>query len=314
MIRTSPPQVANMNKREGFTVIELLVVIAVIGVLVGLALPAVQSARNSAMQLSCQNRLKQTGLALHNYHAAHGRFPKSGNSYEPTAISATPDDILSWMVNILPHLEQQPLYDQAVAACRNERRAYLDPPHRGISTPVNAFICPSDDRLVLPMKTASGRIVAMSSYIGIAGSAQVPNIPVGAPAPGGAFDWSYPVRLTDISDGTSNTIHVAERPPPNSAQAGEWYQSALQREIFPGPTGTMSYFQTAFVLGDPCPRSVYGPGRVENSCDRYHFWSLHRGGANFLFCDGAVRFLPYSAREIMSALCTRAWNDSVQYP
>lgn len=304
-----------MTHRRGFSLVELLVVIGVIGVLVGLALPAVQTARGAASRAACQNRLRQLGVGLHNFHAAHERFPNSGFGVNPVAVGpAAPDEVLSWMANILPHLEQQAIYDQAFTACRAERLAYLDPPHTGNTKPVAAFACPADERLTRPLATPTGRSVALASYIGVAGSGLAPNIPSSQRAPGGGFDWSQAVRLTDITDGTSNTIHVAERPPPDTAQAGDWYQTAWGRETFPGPSGTMHYFQTPFVVGDPCPRSLYGPGRTDNPCDRYHFWSLHRGGANFLYCDGSVRFLPYTAREVMSALCTRAGNESVEQP
>ncbi len=305
-----------MTYRRGFSLVELLVVIGVIGVIVGLALPAVQAARDTASRAACQNRLRQLGVGLHDYHAAHRRFPNSGWGVNPAAVGpATPDEVLTWMANVLPHLEQQALYDQAFAACRAERLAYLDPPHAGNSTPVAAFVCPADGRLTLPLATPSGRSAALASYIGVAGSAVPLSFPSGQQkAPGGGFDWSQSVRLTDVADGTSNTIHVAERPSPDTAQAGDWYQSGWGREDFPGPSGTMHYFQPPSVFGDPCPGSLYGPGRTDNPCDRYHFWSLHRGGANFLYCDGAVRFLPYTARSVMSALCTRSGNESVEQP
>ena len=302
--------------RRGFSLVELLAVLGVIGVLVGLALPAVQAARDTASRAACQNRLRQVGLGLHNYHATRGRFPSSSFGVNPAAVGpATPDEVLSWMVNTLPHLEQQALYDQAYTACRAERLAYLDPPHAGNATPVAAFTCPVDQRLTRPLTTPTGRSVALASYIGVAGSGLAPNVARGQRAPGGGFDWDQAVRLTDITDGTSNTIHVAERPPPDTAQAGDWYQCSWGREDFAGPTGTMHLYQPVFVIGDPCPSSLYGPGRTDNVCDRYHFWSLHRGGANFLFCDGSVRFLPYTTtRQVLSALCTRAWNESVELP
>jgi len=305
-----------MTVRRGFTLVELLVVIGVIGVIVGLALPAVQAARDSASRAACQNRMRQLGVGLHNYHATHGRFPQSGFGVNPVAMGpAVPDEVLSWMANILPYVEQQAIYDKAFAACRIERLPYLDPPHTGNSTPVTAYICPVDERLTRPLTTPSGRSVALASYIGVAGSASAPNIPLRERAPGGGFDWQQAIRLTDITDGTSSTIHVAERPPPDSAQAGNWYQTSWGRENFPGPSGTMYYRQTPFVVGDPCPSSVYGPGRTDNPCDRYHFWSLHRGGSNFLYCDGSMKYLPYTtAHPVMSALCTRAWNDSAAPP
>ena len=273
-----------MTDRRGFTLVELLVVIGVIGVLVGLALPAVQSARDAAGRAACQNRLRQLGIGLHNHHAVHARFPQSGFGVNVAAVGpATPEEVLTWMVNILPHVEQQAIYDKAFAACRIERLPYLDPPHTGNATPVAAFLCPIDERLMRPLTTPSGRPLALASYIGVAGSGLPNNRPSGRRAPGGGFDWNQAVRMADITDGSSNTIHVAERTPPDNAQAGDWYQTAWGRENFPGPSGTMHYFQGPAVLGDPCPNSLYGPGRTDNPCDRYHFWSLHRCGANFLF-------------------------------
>src|SRR5215218_8288732 len=99
-------------RKGGFTLVELLVVIAIIAVLVGLLLPAVQSAREAARRMQCQNNLKQLGLALHNYHDTNSSFPPC-MSFDPgvSDISNTPNYRANWVIRILPFAEQQNLYN-----------------------------------------------------------------------------------------------------------------------------------------------------------------------------------------------------------
>ena len=126
------------------------------------------------------------------------------------------------------------------------------------------------------------------------------------------------IRLTDIIDGSSNTLMAGERPPPKTLQAGQWYTRLYFGTgvfgMLRGPDGTILENELPLPL-DTCEGPFqFGPGRLDNPCDRYHFWSLHPGGANFLFADGAARYLPYSAQPIMPALASRAGGEVVSLP
>ncbi len=119
-------------KKRGFTLIELLVVIAIIAILIALLLPAVQQAREAARRTECKNKLKQIGLALHNYHDVFGVFPPSSFSNGAR---------LSWHVSILPQIDQAPLYNQIDFSQLNYSHASF----KTLFTPVTvtAWHCPS---------------------------------------------------------------------------------------------------------------------------------------------------------------------------
>jgi prepilin-type processing-associated H-X9-DG protein/prepilin-type N-terminal cleavage/methylation domain-containing protein len=292
--------------RGAFTLLEAVVVIAIIGVLAALLVPAIQQMRESAARTQCQNNLKQLGTALHAYHAAQGRFPQAYNEFwnlcEPADQPSPPDfrPRKSWAALILTFLEQDALQQSSVA---NYREAAIQ-----------TFLCPSDDRAALGTSKGGnfshlGKKFGLTSYLAVEGSSydkdpsspgSALNLQLGGPKDGVIFR-SSDTRLTDITDGSSMTLLVGERPasPPPALDWGWWtwsvYDSALavvDRRLFP--------------YGSDCPNpALYGPGQPNEPCDTHHFWSYHGGGASWLFADGSVRFLRYTARDLLPALASR---------
>src|SRR5689334_298699 len=135
---------------KGFTLIELLVVIAIIAILIGLLLPAVQKVREAANRMKCQNHLKQIGVAVHNYHGVYEALPPAlaGDASDPTYTVGQPTPWLSWMGKLMPYVEQNNLYQQALAdyAANPKVDTYALPWHVGIKTVVETYTCPSDSR------------------------------------------------------------------------------------------------------------------------------------------------------------------------
>lgn len=294
------------GSRSAFTLVELLVVMGVVGVLLALMVPAVQDARAAAARLSCANNLRQIAVALHNFHGTHHQLPpllpRPGDGKDPNLC-------LSWMVSILPQLEQAALYRTSVAACERNSNSLINPPHVGFATVVPTYICPADSRLYAALTDSEMRTAAYTSYIGIAGALPRGDLvalpgPLGHP-PGCSF--------RQISDGVSQTIMVGERPPPDSLQAGWWYSGFVGAHNFHGPNNGLTLAAPKLFAQDPCriTKGTFGPGRLENPCDRYHLWSLHRGGANFLFADGSVHFFSYAAEPLMIPLATRAGGEAI---
>jgi prepilin-type processing-associated H-X9-DG protein len=287
--------------RPGVSIIELLIVIGTIGCIASLLACAVQNVRNSAARLACENNLRQIALGLHSYHDTQGGLPLRPG-VERQAVST-----LSWMVCILPQIEQSDLWAISQAAILTDHLAFHDPPHIGYRTVIKLYVCPADARLLTPQTDQFGVTAAYSSYVGIAGSHKA-----------NGMLGSYPgVSFMSVTDGLSQTVMLGERPPPDSLLAGRWYTASQDiRWGILGPEFSMPVLCPAMVSDFQCVGPIYSfsYGRLDNSCDRYHLWSLHQGGANFGFADGSVRFLRYDVADILPSLATRAGGEVVVIP
>jgi prepilin-type N-terminal cleavage/methylation domain-containing protein/prepilin-type processing-associated H-X9-DG protein len=292
------------ERHRGLTLVELLVVIAILSVLAGLILATVQRVRAGAARARCADHLRQLGVALHGYHAVHGQLPP-GMSYRD---EKDPQPFLSWLARLLPHVEQNALWQQTEEAFRQERD-FLTPAHTARGVVVPLFICPADSRTTAASgKDITGHPVAFTSYLGVEGQ--------NAGLADGLLYADSRHRLADATDGASNTLLVGERPPSADLNLGWWYAGWGQRkngdaEFLLG-TRTRCYNR----YRARCDEGPYHftPGRFDNPCDAFHFWSLHLGGAHFAFADGSVRFLRYEADPILPALATRSGGEAVAVP
>jgi prepilin-type N-terminal cleavage/methylation domain-containing protein/prepilin-type processing-associated H-X9-DG protein len=293
-----------MSGRRAFTLVELLVVLAIIGILLAFMLPAVQKARAAAARLECANHLKQIGLAAQSYHDTYRGLPP-GMRFQNFKDKMT---LSSWLTQILPFVDQQALWNAAVAAYKQESTPKSNPPHTPMSTVVPVFACPADGRASQVQFAPKDKIkVALTSYLGVSGK-----------------DWSTKdgvlfrdsrVRFADITDGTSNTLLAGERPPSADFQFGWWYAGAGQKLTGSADMVLGVYEQNLLpVTAGSCPPGYYPfmPGSFSNQCDMFHFWSPHSGGAHFLFADGSVRFMSYAANPIMPPLASRAGGEVVE--
>jgi prepilin-type N-terminal cleavage/methylation domain-containing protein/prepilin-type processing-associated H-X9-DG protein len=291
--------------RRGLSLLELLVAVAILAVLVGLTAAAVQRVRGSAAKAACQNHLRQIGLGLTNHHATHGRFPVGHTDRDEPGSFA----LRGWMVPLLPFVDQPAVWEQAVHAAKTHPEKFSDSPPHPFDTPIAVYGCPADGRVRDKVFAREKRWVALTSYLGVAGTRNVRR--------DGVLFTGGSVRVTDITDGASNTLAVGERPPSPDMWVG-WY--AGYGVDFAGTADTILGVRERATpdyerILDCGPGSTsFRPGRFDAMCDVMHFWSPHPGGANFLFADGAVRFLPYSAADVMPALATRAGGEGAAPP
>ena len=290
---------------RGFSLFEVLVVIGVVAVLVGLTVPAVQRVRGAAARAACQNNLKQLALALHQYEGSHGRLPTGHEPARPPARPPMPFTV--WHLLITPFVEQQAVWDQAVVDYAADPTGLT--PQRGERALVPVFQCPADGRVsVLQPEYLTRRPMGFTSYLGVSGKNLLGR--------DGAMFAGSAVPLNHVTDGTSQTLLLGERPPSDLFHYGNWYSANGQRDD--GSADQVLGVREVVIFMFPHVCAVgpytYGPGTVKNPCDDFHFWSLHSGGANFAFCDGSVRFLRYAAEPVMPALATRAGGESVPLP
>jgi prepilin-type N-terminal cleavage/methylation domain-containing protein/prepilin-type processing-associated H-X9-DG protein len=294
------------RSRHAFTLIELLVVIATIAILIGLLLPAVQKVREAAARSQCQNNLKQLGLACHNYHDAQKSFPPgylAKSAYPGTAPG------WGWAAFLLPYAEQDNLYRQLDFA-------QPVPNSPVIQTAVRLFLCPSDTPppsafLVTDVAGATVAVMAPCSYAATVGQDASE---VDAPAGDGVFYRNSRTRLTDITDGTSQTVMLGDRA--WAQTRGVWAgvpDNAVtrpgDRNVWPNATGPAQAL--VLVHNNWVNITTDADGGLDD------FSSNHTGGVNLLFADGSVHFvrsIPADGpeRRAFWALGTRAGGEVVQ--
>lgn len=320
--------------RRGFTLIELLVVIAIIGVLIGLLLPAVQKVRAAASRAKCLNNLHQLALAAHNYHDTNLCFPVAYGQ-PPQFRVGTP-----WVVQIAPYLEQNPLGSQWPGAGFPTNLVAND---ALVETVLPSLICPVDntDPPTFPRYTRpstrtdhpNGLYWALSSYGPNSGSEGIADLP-GTPNDGMFFYQNTlpQVRITDVSDGTSNTLLFGER---NNFEplwgrvmsysgvssdfrffGGWWWDTNGPGYNYRTGRAEINWRLPASAVTNPPPRNP--PSLIYN--DFYYkrlgaYGSQHGGGCNAAFSDGSARFLADSMPQIiLRALSTRNTGEPLQAP
>ncbi len=284
-------------RRRAFTIVELLTVIGVISMLMGMLMPAIQKVRAAADRMRCASNLHQIGIALHLFHNDHQRFPPGVTSDRP----GEPFPRMTWLTRILPYIEQDTLWGQSISAYTTNRNFMANPPHEGFSTPIKLYSCPADERVSSAQVTFLGLRPALTSYVGVLGTSFSKS--------DGVLYRDSRTRITDIYDGSSNTIIVGERPPSANFWYGWWYAGVGQQG-----TGSLDMLlgaseqNSGWAFVSHCPPGPYqfGPGKTNNMCDTFHFWSLHPNGAHFLCADGSVHFITYNVLPtLIPALATR---------
>jgi prepilin-type N-terminal cleavage/methylation domain-containing protein/prepilin-type processing-associated H-X9-DG protein len=313
--------------RTGFTLIELLVVVAIIGVLIGLLLPAVQKVREAANRTRCVNNLKQIGLACHNYHDAYKHFPSGYRATGPYGNSAgepLPDNTApgwGWGALLLPYIEQTNLhktvdFTRAVEHADNAT---------AVKVMIPLYLCPSDlapqEAFAVPDQFGKTRATAApSSYAAcVGGDESDADGPTGL----GVFYRNSKTRFADITDGTSTTLLIGERAWSNAK--GIWAGAVtggvcLRGERNPNP-GSRDSWATAAVLVQAHSHLNNATTDTDGGLD--DFSSNHPGGSNFVFADGSVHFIrsipgdlpkgtPTLEGKAFRAFGTRAGGEVIQ--
>lgn len=305
--------------RPAFTLVEMLVVIAIIGILLALLLPAVQAAREAGRRVQCSNNLKQTGLAIHNFHDTTGRLPPSHTGGLPGN-----DKYGTWLVVILPYLEQANLYGQfdlttTWDAGSNPAAAQLP------GAQLSVYQCPS--------RHAGGSISDNSPQVGATGDYaagsvvnpsygnyqwqwQDPSILWGAliGAQRNGPVWKSRLGLSAITDGLSNTIVVGEK---------HIFHAHLNRGGFQNASGdgniyvtlTAEWWETHSVRNTDHPNGL-SRGPQDHRPDQFHtFGSWHPGVCQFVLCDASVQSISATIDlTTLNRLGDRRDGNPVQLP
>jgi len=327
-------------KRSGFTLIELLVVIAIIAILIGLLLPAVQKIREAANRMKCSNNLHQIALAAHNYHDTIGRFPAAmnlgkyadgtqwyqnsylydnapGGTRLPSSSRPNEGSFWSWATHISPYMELDNIYRQWDFLGWPWWQYQQGMPATGANT-INGLKAkmmqfPSDNRVNLVCNDG-GNLAALTSYLGVNGKNQFKE----AGGQDGMLYVNSGVQMGQISDGTSNTLLVGERPPSNDLYYGWMWAGSGDYPYFGTTDTTLGVRERTSPAATP---DFFRPGSLNDPTNihRYHYWSLHPGGAMWLFADGHVQFMNYNVASqqvtpgvtIIEALASRNGGEVI---
>jgi prepilin-type N-terminal cleavage/methylation domain-containing protein len=319
-----------VHTRRAFTLVELLVVIAIIGVLVGLLLPAVQSAREAARRTQCQNNLKQLGLGTLTHVQTHGHYPTGGWGYfwvgDPDRGTGRGQPG-GWAYNILPYIEQQNLYSMGAGQTVATKKAAANQLTR---TPLPTMNCPTRRKSRTWAKPWDGTFVAYNADNNAAGNNVAARtdyaINEGSIADGyipgpttlasgdGSFTWRTmtstglsfersTVKPASVKDGASNTILI-----------GEKYVPPAHYE-----TGNVGHDNESTYTGynnDQFRSTAYPPFRDRDGYDNgYAYGSSHPHGVIFVYCDGSVRSHAFSIEPLLFlALGSRAGGEVAVSP
>jgi prepilin-type N-terminal cleavage/methylation domain-containing protein/prepilin-type processing-associated H-X9-DG protein len=319
------------SRQSAFTLIELLVVIAIIAVLIGLLLPAIQKVREAAARMKCQNNLKQIGLAFHTYENTNGALPPLMGIKQYSGLWGYPawtgKNVLMWSYAILPFVEQENLQRSVtlpddVIVLPGDIQVGTGGVSFASQSPA-VFRCPSDTiaaQSPLPINGpgTTGPAFGLCSY-GVSGSTDWTLYTGGTTDKAdGVIYLNSKTRLSDIWDGTSNTILAGEKWLDDAGLDAmgvgvfKVYYSTLFLKTDSPPVGRIPFDQINYRLPVPPPSTSTRAGVQVLYKRIIGYSSAHSGGANLVFGDGSVRFLGDSLSFItLQAMVTRAGGEVV---